>query len=458
MKKGLLMTSALVAAGMFVIGNDAQAQTKPTNPVQLRLGGYVEETVGYAFQRPDTRVKGANTAVPLSAGTPDGQFDQRTESEIHIIGDGRLDNGLVIRAVFEMEVSGSPGQLYDEAYVILRNGFGQLILGNEDPVAELMTAGYGNGLVTFAGQNLTYDSPGWIPAPTTFIASPTISAARAAFIEAPDNNDSSKIIYVSPRFFGFQGGISYAPEYRNQLWDGNGTVGTTTGGGAADTNARLPAKDLLHDMWSFSVNYDSLNIGDFKIGAGFGYISAEKPTLATGGQQRGLADPVREFGFGTRVDWGGLRVAVGYKHLENSAGMPFMFGNTTTSAAAAGGATTTLFSTQIPGYSADGYGVNFGAMYSWGANAVSWNGRVGTEKGCILVTAAGGCSQTPGVAGAVSTSDENEVKGMVLSYARTLAPGIKWTANWMYASYESQAQRDIDFHGSAVTTSIRLDF
>jgi hypothetical protein len=230
MKKGLLMTSALVAAGMFVIGNDAQAQTKPSNPVQLRLGGYVEEAVGYAFQRPDQRLVGPNVAVGLPAGVPQGQFDQQTESEIHVIGDGRLDNGLVIRTVFEMEVSGSPGQLWDEAYVILRNGFGQLILGNEDPVSELMTAGYGNGLITNAGQNLTYDSQAWIPAPASFTASPTISAARAAFIEAPDNNDSSKLIYVSPRFFGFQGGISYAPEYRNQLWDANGAAGVSTGG------------------------------------------------------------------------------------------------------------------------------------------------------------------------------------------------------------------------------------
>src|SRR6185503_5875895 len=102
------------------------AQTKPTNPVQLRLGGYVEEAVGYAFQRPDAcrttgaggactgSVQGANSAVGLSTANPSGQFDQKTESEIHIIGDGRLDNGLVIRTVFEMEVSGSPGQLWDE--------------------------------------------------------------------------------------------------------------------------------------------------------------------------------------------------------------------------------------------------------------------------------------------------------------------------------------------------------
>src|SRR5262245_5014310 len=132
MKKGLLMTSALVAAGMLTLGNDAQAQQKPTNPVQLRLGGYVEEIVGQAFNRLPSSHTAAIGSAPAGTAGASGTFDQQTESEIHVIGDGRLDNGLVIRAVFELEVSGSPGNVWDEAYVILRNGFGQLILGNED--------------------------------------------------------------------------------------------------------------------------------------------------------------------------------------------------------------------------------------------------------------------------------------------------------------------------------------
>jgi len=445
MKKGLLMTSALVAAGMLTLGNDAQAQAqKPTNPVQLRLGGYIEQSVGEALQRPKAQAIGANPAVPFAAGstgtTSTNTFDTQTESEIHIIGDGRLDNGLVIRTVFEMEVSGSPGQLWDEAYVILRNGFGQLILGAEDPVSELMTAGYGNGLVANAGLNLTYDSQAWVPQPGTWTASPTISAARAAFIEAPDNNDSTKIIYVSPRFFGFQGGVSYAPEYRNQLWDGNGTVGINTGGGAADTNKRLPAKDLLHDLWSFALNYDSIEIGSAKIGFAAGYTSAQKPMMLNGYNK----SSVKEWGAGARVDFGGFRFIAGYKAIRNTEGTP-VAGSTTTSAAAAGGVNTSLFSTLVAGTSDDGYGVNVGAMYSWGPNAVSWTARHGTERGALSV-------------GGVSNTSHQTLNGQLVSYARTLAPGIKWTANWIYASYEDQAQRDIDNHGNALVTTIRLDF
>ena len=37
MKKGLLMTSAIVAAGMLTLGDDAQAQMKPTNAAQISL-------------------------------------------------------------------------------------------------------------------------------------------------------------------------------------------------------------------------------------------------------------------------------------------------------------------------------------------------------------------------------------------------------------------------------------
>jgi outer membrane protein OmpU len=450
MKKGLLMTSAIVAAGMLALGNDAQAQAqKPTNPVQLRLGGYLENTVGEALQRPKAQAIGANPAVPFAAGaggtTSMNTFDVQTESEIHIIGDGRLDNGLVIRTVFEMEVSGSPGQLWDEAYLILRNGFGQVILGNEDPVSELMTAGYGNGLVANAGLNLTYDSQAWVPQPGTFTASPTISAARAAFIEAPDNNDSTKLIYVTPRFFGFQGGISYAPEYRGQLWDGNGTVGINTGGGAADTNKRLPAKDLLHDLWSGSINYDSLEIGSAKIGFAIGYTSAQKPMMVNGKNGESYnTSSVKEWGGGTRVDVGGFRFTAGYKAIRNTEGTPFA-GSTTTSAAAAGGVNTSLFSTLVAGTSDDGYGVNVGAMYHWGPNAVSWTGRHGTERGALAVAGQ-------------STSDHQTIDGSLVSYARTLAPGIKWTANWFYAAYRDQKQRDIDNHGNALVSSIRLDF
>jgi hypothetical protein len=410
MKKGLLTTSALVAAGVFALGTDAQAQTKPTNPVQLRLGGYVEQMVGVTFNKPETAANSGGGLV--AAGEGRQAFDQQTESEIHIIGDGRLDNGLVIRAVFELEVTGSPGDTWDEQYLILRNGFGQLVLGNEDPVASLMNNGYGFGLVSNAGQSVTYDSQGWLPAPVGFNPSPTAGPARAAFVDYYDS-DSSKVIYVSPRLFGAQVGISYAPESsRDQLTPAAAPIP------AGDTNRRLPGSATIHSMWSFGANYEA-SISDVKLGFAGGYGTAEAPeTAAATPLETGSQHP-QYWVLGFRADWGGLRFTTGYSKLWNS------------------------FVAAPAAQSADGWGWKAGVLYSWGANAVSLNGQMGTEDGTV------------------GNDAKDRVQKAVLSYARTLAPGIKWTANLFYANYASEADGvagNPDYHGFATVSSVRLDF
>jgi hypothetical protein len=454
MKKGLLMTSALVAAGMLTIGNDAQAQTKPTNPVQLRVGGYMTHLFGFALNRQDAHQRGSALSGGVAAADASpNTFDQQTEAEVHFIGDGRLDNGLVIRAVAELELSGSPGQVWDEQYLILRNGYGQLILGAEDPVAELMTAGYGNGLLTYAGENLTYGSQNWVPSPVSFSSSPTNSAARSAFIESPDNNDANKVIYVSPRFFGFQAGISYAPEQRNQLDEGDGAGG----GGTTDAGKRLPLKDLMHDIWSLGLNYDSLQIGDAKFGFGAGYIRAAYPHLRWGGGASGTSPSLsnaKMWGIGGRMDLGGWRATVGYKSAMNIEAPPgSAAAGGTTLLQSGGGAvgsagssallsTLTCSGAGTGNCSADGYGINAGVMYSWGPHAVSLNGRYGTEAGQK----------------AANETNSDKVTGAILSYARNLAPGVKVTANWIYASYNDESQTDIDFNGHALVGTVNLNF
>jgi hypothetical protein len=92
--------------------------------------------------------------------------------------------------------------------------------------------------------------------------------------------------------------------------------------------------------------------------------------------------------------------------------------------------------------SPDGWGWKAGVLYSWGANAVSLNGQIGAEDGLT------------------TNSDSDHIQKVVLAYARTLAPGIKWTANLFYANYDAEVDTatERDYHGVATTTSIRLDF
>lgn len=420
MKKGLLMTSALVAAGLFASAYEAQAQQKPRNPVQLRVGGYMEQIVGVTFNLPNTRQNAGATqiATPIAAGTKRLAFDQQTEAEIHFVGDGRLDNGLNIRAVVELEVTGSPGDQFDEQYLILRNGFGQVILGNEDPVASLMNNGYGFGLVTNAGNNVTYGTQGFLPAPRGFGPSPTAGPARAAFVDYYDS-DSSKVVYVSPRIFGAQVGVSYAPESeRDQL--------TPSDLGGADTGKRLPGTDVVHSMWSFGANYVA-QVSDVKVGVAAGYGTAEAanvtpvPAADAPGFETASQKP-QYWVVGLRLDMGPFRFATGYSKLWNA---PAVAGS-------------------LP----NGWGWKAGVRYQFGPNAVSVNAQIGTEEGA----AAG----APGAA----SNESDRVQKVMFSYSRTLAPGIRWIADVFYANYDNELESATsnDYTGWATTTSVRLDF
>ncbi len=295
MKKGLMTTSALVAAGMlgFASQADAQMMRKP-NPVQLKVGGYMEQFVGYAFKD-----------ASFYNGVPSGQFDQQTEAEIHFTGQAKLDNGLQIRAHVEYEVTGSPGNVIDEQTLTLRNGFGQVILGNEDPVSSLMTTGYITTFVTNAGGSLTYDITPWVPIPAGFTqGSPVAGALTDPKLESFDS-DASKIIYVSPRIGGFQVGVNYAPELSQQLQNG---AGGNTGRGLPVHVAVAGDGAGWHDEWAFGANY-TMKIDQVGIGIAAGYATAQNASNAALGRQSNPS----QFGTGFRIDYGPFRFVFGYK-------------------------------------------------------------------------------------------------------------------------------------------------
>jgi predicted porin len=416
MKKGLMTTSALVAAGMFGLASqaDAQMMRKP-NPVQLKVGGYMEQFVGYAFRD-----------ASFATGVPRGQVDQQTEAEIHFTGQAKLDNGLQIRAHVEYEVTGSPGNVLDEQTLTLRNGFGQVILGNEDPVSSLMTTGYITTFVTNAGGSLTYDITPWVPIPVGFTqGSPVAGALTDPKLESFDT-DASKIIYVSPRIGGFQVGVNYAPESSQQLQNG---AGGNTGRGLPVHVAVAGDGSGWHDEWAFGANY-TMKIDQVGIGVAAGYATAKHMSNVGPAFQ---ADP-SQFGTGFRIDYGPFRFVFGYKRVWNMDRGNGAFGS--------GPFPTT--------YKKDGNMYSAGGIYRWGPNAVSLTWQRGSEEGSRLV------------------SGDNVANLAMLAYGRSLAPGIQARAYLAYADYNREnlapgadgagSVTPGSFNGAALITSIRLDF
>lgn len=408
MNKQLLASTAIVAAGMLMAAPQASAAGKT---VKLGLKGYMEQLVGISFDRADNE---ATTA----RGNSKTSLDQMTESEIHFKGSGKLDNGITIIADVQLEVSGSPGNIIDEQYLIVRGGFGQLTLGSEDNAGHLMTIGYSGSWGTGVGQSLTFDTADWIGLATGINPGGrfdgTLNDVRLRSLD----NDSSKISYFTPRFNGFQLGASYIPNFQQQ-------TSTGLGGSVASKSGNY------HEGWSLGMNYNA-KIDKIGIGVAIGYLTAEsdgtnsaKIENTTGATWQDDED-MQAVSAAVRLLVGGFKIQGAVKYNDDVYN------------GVAGNAAT--------GRSLSGLIFDVGARYSMGANQFSMGYRQGRMEGEI-------------------GSGNEEERAFMVSYARNLGAGVKWHTNLFYGETEDDVNRNTstatvkgEQSGWAMTTALRLTF
>ncbi len=177
---------------------------------------------------------GANGGVSgtaASVSTKTGKNDLLTDAEVHVYVDGKVANGLRYGAVIELGSNVNEGQLpvgsrrtfsqktmmfVDEMWAFVAfPGLGQLRMGDEDGIlGGLMNSGvignfgtggiYGIADAVATRPNRTMTGPGQL-------------------------GDSTKVIYLSPQLFGFDVGVSWAPNNNDGFQ--NGCVGGGTGNG-----------------------------------------------------------------------------------------------------------------------------------------------------------------------------------------------------------------------------------
>ena len=331
MKKQLLTTTALVAAGVIAASSPAFAQKKG-NVVQLEVKGYMEYVLGILFDQADGIVDDNVPAV-----------DNHMESEIWFKGSGKLDNGITITADAQFENIGV-GPRVDETYIRVSGFFGSLMLGQEDNAANLMVTGYSGSWATGVGQNLTFDRADWIGLPVGFVGggsrfNATLNDIR---LRSGGEDDSMKISYFTPRFEGVQVGVSYIPNFARQGPGRGGAVASTAG--------------VYNQGFSIAANFDR-KFDQVRVGIAGGYLQAESPGTVVGVNTKDMSAYV----LAARVDFGGIRLAGAYKKNDD------VRDNTGTSA------TTSL----------DGGLFDVGARYTWGPNAVSVGYSQGETEGTI---------------------------------------------------------------------------
>lgn len=245
MKKILLAGSALV--GVAMLAAPAQAELK------LGLGGHFS---GYAVYVDEDEAATSNL----------DSFAFRRNTEIHFTGETTLDNGLTVGVHVEQEIESN--SLNNESYVYFSGGWGRVNFGNEDGAAYLLQVAAPSADSNVDGlrstiQGFTFGNNDPALLGGTFTAA--LDYDHAHFGNGPGaNGTTDRLTYLTPKFNGFQAGVSYAP--RVEL--------------AGGIQQMFPAV-AFEDAWEIAARWD----GQFEgvgISIGAGYSTSDDATGVAG--------------------------------------------------------------------------------------------------------------------------------------------------------------------------------
>ncbi len=372
MKKQLLGTTALVAAGLFAMADvsPAQAQQK-VEPVKITVNGYM----GQFFT-----IIGQDDVGSTSSGRSGkfSTFDNHSDQEIHFNGRTTLDNGITIGLRIEFEGM-SATDVVDESYMFIESKFGRIEAGQINNVhyrmaykaPDVFTRGWVNeGNVS----NVLFN-----PVPRSSFNSDSMLGTTVSRFR---DNDSDKINYYTPRFEGFQFGVSYMPD------------------SSQDTASPVPTSSAYTRGWAVAGNFVR-TFGQFDIAAYAGYMTWQGPqTSATAS----APDP-DQYSLGLQLGYAGFRVGGSYGKLKDG-----RLGGAGTDGASAAGTLGTL---------SEGDAWDIGASYTFGPASVSLTYMDGNNESAS-------CSLSTQVCSSSTIKDKFTMLSLAGKYV--LGPGISLEA------------------------------
>ncbi|MBR0644384.1 porin [Plastoroseomonas hellenica] len=215
MRKILLGTTAVVGAALIAPMAMAQMPVTVEPPralagsaagLTVRLGGYFDFRAGLVGDDADRNSVVAGTGVNQRRFGRQ-RVDFQSDMELNVFVDGKASNGLQYGLVMEFQIdnvgAGGPGTSLDtdEFYGFVSHpAFGTLRFGDEDGAGNLLQVR--TPLIRGADTDNYWDE---------FTFRSGGDASPSFFTALSDGSDSTKIIYLSPQFFGFDFGVSYAP-------------------------------------------------------------------------------------------------------------------------------------------------------------------------------------------------------------------------------------------------------
>jgi len=404
MRKILLGTTGVVGAALIGMGA-AQAQQAPT----VRVGGYLQTTFTWIDDDLD-KSDGAPRGVAQAGAQGRSKADFRNEVEIHVFVTGKAANGLSYGAVVEIQndnVGGGSGSALDldEAYVFVSTpALGTIRFGEEDSAASIMQVRAPT--ITGFGADGAWD--------VAILNTGFNGGNPSLFTGINDGSDSTKIIYLSPQFFGFDFGVSYAPNAGegDRPFYGRNVDATAIAG----VNNTQRDRTNLENEVAYALRYRG-SFGGVGIAAGFGGMFADSPRVTGAGADlrttaAGRAQQVNAYTFGLNLTAFGLTV-----------GGEYTFGQYSGASVGRGA---------LARGSDDSEHYLLGATYVMGAFSVGgYYGVAEQDNGRTLTFGTGAGATTLG-----NPADRKQTTyGVGVAY--TVAPGLEVFANYNYIKDEN---------------------
>jgi Gram-negative porin len=343
-------------------------------------------------------VANGQTGFTANQSTKTGKNDFSSDAEIHVYVDGKTANGIRYGAVIEMSFNGSEGTVatsgrrsyslktgafIDEMYAYAAApGLGQIRFGDEDGAVGLMTT----GVITSFGTGGVYGS--WqnnVIRPNRTTTSPG------------DLGDNTKIIYLSPQFYGFDFGGSFA--FNSNTGANNGCI------------------------------------------ASFAVYSCDR-TYAFTGATTNAVQPYSDFPqrlnehqavIRYRGEFAGVGVAASFGHVGWQAMRDLTVAGATANTLRPG-------SVWMAGLQASAYGLTVGALYQWGQANYFWGSQLRGDQSMNQWTVGGSYTVGPftiganGFWGTYAGSNGFAFNTVTGAYTRVAGGAANSQKRWAYAA------------------------
>ena len=387
--------------------------SKSAERIKLGLSGYFQQW-GVAT---DQDLKQRAVIGGPRAKQPTNTVTQKHNSEVCVIGQTTLDSGLTIGINVQIEANTSSDQI-DESYLFVQSPtMGQIIVGDENNAGYLLHVTAPDGGISLDSGDLLLSrmfETGTVPtAQGTTTGTPTLDTPLGTTNLRLFDNDSGKFTYITPRFAGFQAGISYIPNFQGGGGDNNSALkrlGTGDNVNGSFLGAGSGRSSGINNGVSPGINYTE-KIGGVGVQASVGALWAD-----TGS---GYAAPL-----------------VGHtKNLEAyNTGLQLSFAGFSF-----GGAYLTVPQGQGPAFKMNGDSWTVGGAYEFGPYKVGLDYMKGTNNG----TSGGGSSRL----------DQGVVSGTY-----TLGPGIRLVGGLFYYDWNAENGISQNTNGVGGATGLKIAF